>query len=73
MSVDVWVSELRSASLRFAYEIYRGDELLADGTTRHAVVGNNGRPRVLPPQLRDAISTDHRTPVRPRLGETDIA
>jgi acyl-CoA thioester hydrolase len=55
VSVEVRVSELRGASLRFAYEIYRGDELLADGNTRHAVVGGDGRPRALPAVLRDAI------------------
>jgi acyl-CoA thioester hydrolase len=55
LAVDVWVSELRGASLRFAYAIYRGHELLADGTTRHAVVGPDGRPRALPAALRDAI------------------
>jgi acyl-CoA thioester hydrolase len=53
--VDVRVSELRPASLRFAYQIFRGDELLADGTTRHAVIGPDGRPRALPAELRDAI------------------
>ena len=55
LSVDVRVSELRGASLRFAYQVYRGDELLADGNTRHAVIGSDGRPRPLPPGLRDAI------------------
>src|SRR6185436_15617282 len=53
--VDTHVSELRGASLRFAYQIYRGDELLADGNTRHAVIGSDGRPRALPAALRDAI------------------
>jgi acyl-CoA thioester hydrolase len=55
LAVDVRVSELRGASLRFAYQIHRGDELLADGNTRHAVVGPDGRPRALPAALRDAI------------------
>jgi len=55
LGVEVWVSELGGASLRFAYRIYRGDELLADGNTRHAVVGPDGRPRRLPDPLRDAI------------------
>ena len=53
--VEVWVSQLRSASLRFAYRVVRGTELLADGMTRHAVLGRDGRPRALPPALRDAI------------------
>jgi acyl-CoA thioester hydrolase len=58
LEVDVRVSELRGASLRFAYEIYRGADLIADGNTRHAVTGPNGRPRALPAELRDAIPRD---------------
>lgn len=55
LSVETWVSELRGASLRFAYAIRRGDLLIADGNTRHAVTGPDGRPRALPAALRDAI------------------
>lgn len=55
LGVDVRVSELRAASLRFAYRVVRGDALIAEGTTRHAVIGRDGRPRALPPALRDAI------------------
>jgi acyl-CoA thioester hydrolase len=55
ISVDTRVSELRGASLRFAYRIYRGAQVLADGTTRHAVVGPDGRPRAVPAALREAI------------------
>jgi acyl-CoA thioester hydrolase len=55
LGVDVHVDELRAASLRFAYRIYRGDDLLAEGTTRHAVIGTDGRPRVMPAALREVI------------------
>ncbi len=55
LEIDVGVSELRGASLRFAYRVLRGAELLADGYTRHAVIGADGRPRALPAALRDAI------------------
>ena len=55
LMVDTRVSELRGASLRFAYQIHRGDELVAEGDTRHAVVGPDGRPRALPAALREAI------------------
>jgi acyl-CoA thioester hydrolase len=55
ISVEPRVSELRGASLRFAYRVFRGDELIADGTTRHAVVGGDGRPRAVPAALRDTI------------------
>lgn len=53
--VDVGVSELRGASLRFAYRVLRGEDLLADGYTRHAVIGTDGRPRALPAALREAL------------------
>ncbi|MCW5806187.1 MAG: acyl-CoA thioesterase [Deltaproteobacteria bacterium] len=53
--VDVDVSEMRAASLRFAYRVLRGDELLAEGHTRHAVIGTDGRPRALPELLRSTI------------------
>jgi acyl-CoA thioester hydrolase len=55
LGVDVGVSEVRGASLRFVYRVLRGAELLADGYTRHAVIGPDGRPRALPAALRDAI------------------
>jgi len=55
LGVEVRVNELRGASLRFAYRVVRGAELVADGMTRHAVIGRDGRPRALPPMLRDAI------------------
>ncbi len=53
--VELDVSELRGASLRFVYKVWRGDTLLAEGHTRHAVVGPDGRPKALPQVLRDAI------------------
>jgi acyl-CoA thioester hydrolase len=55
LEVDTRVSELRAASLRFAYVVWRGDEPLAEGWTRHAVIGADGRPRALPPELRAVL------------------
>ena len=55
LAVETRVSELRGASLRFAYRIFRGDQLIADGTTRHAVIGGDGRPRALPAVMRAVI------------------
>jgi acyl-CoA thioester hydrolase len=55
LAIEVRVSELRGASLRFAYRVYRDDALIAEGTTRHAVIGRDGRPRALPAAMRDAI------------------
>lgn len=55
LTVDVDVSELRGASLRFVYRVLCGDVLLASGYTRHAVTGVDGKPRALPDALRHAI------------------
>jgi acyl-CoA thioester hydrolase len=53
--VEVEVSEVRSASLRFAYRVLRGDTVLATGHTRPAITGPEGRPKALPDELRAAI------------------
>ena len=55
LAVEVTVDEVRGASMRFAYQVRRGGELLADGFTRHAVIGPNGRPRRVPAELRALI------------------
>ena len=55
LTVDVGISEVRGASLRFVYRVLRGTELIADGYTRHAVIGTDGRPKALPEALRSAI------------------
>jgi len=56
LDISVEVDELRGASMRFVYEVRRGPDLLADGWTRHATIGVDGRPRAVPPQLKELIS-----------------
>jgi acyl-CoA thioester hydrolase len=55
IEVDVRVGEVRAASLRFEYTVHRGTDVLADGYTRHAVIGPNGKPRALPEDMRRLI------------------
>ena len=52
LAVEVEVTELRAASMRFGYIVRRGSDVIADGWTRHAVIGPTGRPRALPEELR---------------------
>ena len=59
LAIEVEVTELRAASLTFGYVVRRDRELIADGWTRHAVIGPTGRPRALPDELRALL------PVRP--------
>ena len=56
LGVEIEVPEMRGASVRFHYLVRRGDELLASGFTRHAIIGPTGRPRALPDELRAAIT-----------------
>ena len=52
------VAEVRKASLLLAYQVLRESELLADGSTRLAATGRDGRPRRLPDALRALITED---------------
>ena len=56
LEIDVGVGEVRGASLRFVYTVKRGSELLADGHTRHAVIGTDGKPRAIPELIRNLIT-----------------
>jgi acyl-CoA thioester hydrolase len=63
IEVELRVAEVRAASIRFEYTVFRGVEVLADGYTRHAVIGPSGRPRALPDSMRALITG---TPLDPR-------
>lgn len=47
-----WLSESRSRSVRFAYQMRRGDVLLATGETLHTVTDVQGRMMRLPERYR---------------------
>jgi acyl-CoA thioester hydrolase len=55
LAIDIELVELRAASLRFEYRVLRGEDLIADGYTRHAVIGPEGRPRRLPDELKAVL------------------
>lgn len=60
LAIEIEVTELRGASVRFGYLVRREGDLLASGFTRHALVHASGdkagRPRALPDELRAAIT-----------------
>ncbi len=56
LQVATWLEWVRGASLRMAYEIQRGDELLVTGATEHAVVDDEGRLRRLPRERREELT-----------------
>jgi acyl-CoA thioester hydrolase len=54
VQVECWIEELKSRTLRFAYRVRRGDELLVSGTTDHVwVEAATRRPCRLPAAIRD--------------------
>ena len=57
--IEVEITELRAASMRFGYVVRRETTIIAEGFTRHAVIGPTGRPRALPDELRASL------PVKP--------
>jgi acyl-CoA thioester hydrolase len=58
LEVDIRVGELRTASMRFDYVVHRGADILAEGYTRHAIIGPNGRPRAIPQFMKDLVERD---------------
>jgi len=52
IELSCWVTESRSRTVRFAYRIRRGDELLAEGKTLHTVTDASGRMMRLPERYR---------------------
>ena len=57
LQIETAVTEMRGASLRFTYLVRRAGELLAEGYTRHAVIGPTGRPRPIPEFIRTLVPT----------------
>jgi acyl-CoA thioester hydrolase len=57
LDVHTVVTSVGGASVRFDYRVLRREEsrLLVTGFTQHAAVGAEGRPRRLPPELRERL------------------
>ncbi|MGE5630472.1 MAG: acyl-CoA thioesterase [Caulobacteraceae bacterium] len=45
LTINTYIKEMGIARMKFGYQVYRGDELLAEGFSEHAFVGrDNHRP-----------------------------
>jgi len=57
LAVNTRVVDVRGARFRFEYSLMRGDEVVADGWTQHAVVDRETlRPTRFPAWLADAVA-----------------
>ena len=50
------MSEIKSRTAVFAYEVWRGTELLATGETQHICTDQTYRPARMPQELMDALA-----------------
>jgi acyl-CoA thioester hydrolase len=54
--IETRLSELRSASIRFAYRLVRGDTLIAEGDTRLAWMNAERKLQRIPSDIRETLS-----------------
>jgi acyl-CoA thioester hydrolase len=59
VTVRTWLKELHKRMITFGYQILRkdggGEELIAQGETRHVTLGSNGTPKSLPKEFFDLL------------------
>jgi acyl-CoA thioester hydrolase len=55
LAIRCGVRTLGRVRITLAYEVLRGDELLVDGETEHAVLDDAGRPQRLPEDFRATL------------------
>jgi acyl-CoA thioester hydrolase len=58
LRIRTYVSEARSRSIHFQYQIWRDadNQLLATGETKHVICGKDGRPKHLPEKYRSLFT-----------------
>ena len=56
IEIETWLEWVRGASLRMAYEIRRGDDVLVTGATEHAVIDLEGHLRRIPKERREELA-----------------
>jgi acyl-CoA thioester hydrolase len=62
VAIRTWVAELGPASVRIAYSIERGSELICTGSTQLACVDLRSEPPAVKPLPEDVLATFERAP-----------
>jgi acyl-CoA thioester hydrolase len=59
VSVRTWVSKVGTSSVRLDYEVFKhpGEELICTGHTVHVLLGEDGRAKAIPPDIKRKLST----------------
>ena len=74
VAIDTLIEAVGGATVRFSYTIVRpgSGEVLATGFTEHASVGPSGRPRRIPPGLRERLGSATPTDGEQNGTETEV-
>lgn len=72
VAVTIWLEKIGAASLRMAYRITRGDQLLVSGATEHAAIDGEGRVRRIPRDRRASLKTKVGEPAQEREPTTQL-
>ena len=58
VAVRVWASKVGTSSVRLDYEVTKlpGKELLCTGHTVHVLIGEDGKPKEIPADIRERLS-----------------
>ena len=59
VAVKVWASKVGTSSVRLDYEVAKlpGKELLCTGHTVHVLIGEDGKPKAIPEDIRKMLSS----------------
>jgi acyl-CoA thioester hydrolase len=55
VEVETWLEEITARQAVFAYRVWRGEQLLAQGQTRHLAINQQGRATRVPAELLAAL------------------
>jgi len=55
LEVRTWVEEMKTRKMIFAYEVRRGEDVLATGSTIHVCLGGGNRPIRFPGWVRERL------------------
>ncbi len=56
VEVEVWLTEVSARRVRYQYRVWRGEQLLAEGFTRHLVSDSSGKAVRMPADLLAKLS-----------------
>lgn len=57
VNIHAWVPELKNSSLKFAYKLFVGQNLIAQGESVHVFTNAGGKPMRIPEEVRRLFHT----------------